>query len=72
MDRDKKISTYENYFSYGPSLKWIYMPEPIHILPTAGQLQEIKGKGIKGGDTNVHCCTHPHKKRMLSLRRQVV
>lgn len=71
MDGANKISAYEHYFSYGPSVKWGYMPGPIRALCTAGQLQGIKGKSIKGGDNSVHCCTHPHKS-MLSLRGEVV
>lgn len=61
------------YFSFGAAMKWINKSGPIHELNTTGQLQEIKGPGIKGGDNSVHCCTHPHKKKsMLSLRGQVV
>lgn len=45
---------------------------PIHATYTAEQLQEIKGRGRKEGDTRVRCCTHPYKKHALSLRGQAV
>lgn len=46
----------------------MFMFGPVHATYTAEQLQEIKGRDRKEGDTRVHCCTHPYKKDALSLR----
>lgn len=45
------------------------MPGPIHVLCTAGQLQGIKVRSIKGGDNSMYCFMHPH---MLLLGAEAV
>lgn len=53
-------------------MKWTYVFGLIHAIHTAEQLQEIKSRSRKEGDTRVHCYTRPHKKHALSPRGQSV